>query len=86
MGTIDDKIQVVKGWIGDTAVETLRDTGCSGIVVRDVSLFSGGRGEGHCFGGEGHNFSPSFLGEGHNFFQGILGEGHNFFKVFFLRK
>ena len=44
MGTIDDKIQVVKGWIGDTAVETLRDTGCSGIVVRDVSLFSGGEG------------------------------------------
>ena len=51
MGTIDDKIQVVKGWIGDTAVETLRDTGCSGIVVRDVSLFSGGEGRGPLFWG-----------------------------------
>ena len=45
--------------------------------LRDVSLFSGG--EGHYFGGEGHNIFPSCLGEGHNFFQGFLGEGHNFF-------
>ena len=43
-------------------------------------------GEGHYFGGEGHNFFPPCLGKGHNFFQGFLGEGHNFFKVFLLRK
>ena len=34
MGTKDNKMPVVKGWIGDTAVETLRHTGCSGIVVK----------------------------------------------------
>ena len=45
-----------------------------------------GRGKGHYFGGEGHNFFPSCLGEGHNFFKVFLGEGHNFFKVFLLRK
>ena len=52
------------------------------VAIRNVSLFSGG--EGHYFGGEGHNFFPSCLGKGHNFFQGFLGEGHNFLKVFLL--
>ena len=46
-----------------------------------MSLFSGTGGEGHYFGGEGHNFFPSCLGEGHSFFQGFVGEGHNFFKA-----
>ena len=55
-------------------------------MIRDVSLFSGGGGEGHYFCGEGHNFFPSRLWEGHNFFQGFSGEDHNFFKVFLLRK
>ena len=57
-------------------------------VVCDVSLFNGGggEGEGHYFGGEGHNFFPSCLGEGHNLFQGFLGKDHNFFKVLLLRK
>ena len=31
---------------------------CLHFVVREVSLFSGGGGEGHSFGGEGHNFFP----------------------------
>ena len=52
-----------------------------------MSLFSGGGGgQGHYFGGEGHNSFPSCLGEGRNFFQGFVGEGHNFLKVFFIEK
>ena len=38
------------------------------VSLRDVSLFSGG-GEGHYFGGEGHNFFPLVWGRVINFFK-----------------
>ena len=47
---------------------------------------AGGGGEGHYFGGEGHNFFPLVWGKVTIFFQDFLGEGHNFFEVFLLRK
>ena len=56
--------------IGDFLTSVIKD-----YKLRDVSLFSGGE-------GEGHNFFP-LVGEGHNFFQGFLGEGHNFLKYFY---
>ena len=32
--TRDSKMPVVKGYVGGVEVDTLRDTGCSGVVVR----------------------------------------------------
>ena len=33
-GGVECQIPVVKGKVGDTIVDTLRDTGCSGVVIR----------------------------------------------------
>ena len=34
-GDTESKMPVFKGKVGDTTVDTLRDTGCSGVVVRE---------------------------------------------------
>ena len=39
------------------------------VTSRDVSLFSGGGGEGHYFGVEGHNFFPLVWGRVTIFFK-----------------
>ena len=76
-----------------TAVTTIGFSRNLPFVQRHVSIklclgkchYLAGGGEGHYFGGEGHDFFSLALvwGRVTIFFQGFLGEGHNFFKYFY---
>ena len=57
--------------LGKYAVASSRDI--PNKEIRDVSLFSGGGGGNHYFGGEGHNFSPLVWGRVTIFFKDFWG-------------